>query len=91
MERKDTGVIAQELREVLPDAVRETGDVHLSSGVIKDVLGVNKVRRSREQLCVSARYSCLRCFQWSFANCMYIYMYMYGTCSCAFIVYLCQT
>ena len=49
MERKDTGVIAQELREVLPDAVRETGDVHLSSGVIKDVLGVNKVRRLREQ------------------------------------------
>ena len=43
-ELKDTGVIAQELREVLPDAVRETGDVHLNSGVINNLLGVNKVR-----------------------------------------------
>ena len=42
--RKDTGVIAQEIREVLPDAVRETGDLKLSSGSeVKNLLVVNKV------------------------------------------------
>ena len=52
-EMRDTGVIAQELREVLPDAVRETGDLELSSGVIEGLLGVNKVRSG---LCVQYMY-----------------------------------
>lgn len=44
-QRKETGVLAQELREVLPDAVRETGDLVLSSGeVIENFLTVNKDR-----------------------------------------------
>ena len=43
--RKDTGVIAQEIREVLPDAVQETGDVKLDNGKeVKNLLVVNKVR-----------------------------------------------
>ena len=43
-ERKETGVLAQELREVLPDAVKETGDLVLPSGeVIENFLTVNKV------------------------------------------------
>lgn len=42
--REDTGVIAQEIREVLPEAVKEAGDVPLGNGeVIKDFLVVNKV------------------------------------------------
>lgn len=41
--REDTGVIAQEIREVLPEAVKEAGDVPLGNGeVIKDFLVVNK-------------------------------------------------
>ena len=44
--RKDTGVIAQEVRDVLPDAVRETGDVPLPNGeVIENLLVVDKVKR----------------------------------------------
>ena len=42
--RKDTGVIAQELREVLPDAVHQAGDLKLSNGgEVKNLLVVNKV------------------------------------------------
>lgn len=42
--RDDTGVIAQEIREVLPEAVKEAGDIPLGNGeVIKDFLVVNKV------------------------------------------------
>ena len=42
--REDTGVVAQELREVLPDAVKETGDVTLGNGQkIENMLIVNKV------------------------------------------------
>lgn len=39
----DTGVIAQEVREVLPDAVREAGSVWLSSGQVggRCCIGVN--------------------------------------------------
>jgi hypothetical protein len=44
-ERADTGVLAQEVRTVLPDAVRETGDVLLPNGeVIDNFLVVNKER-----------------------------------------------
>ncbi|XP_064634266.1 myelin regulatory factor-like protein isoform X2 [Lineus longissimus] len=44
-ELEDTGVLAQELREVLPDAVTETGDVILSNGdTIEKFLVVNKDR-----------------------------------------------
>ncbi|XP_021360927.1 myelin regulatory factor-like isoform X3 [Mizuhopecten yessoensis] len=43
--RGDTGVIAQEVREVLPDAVMETGDVLLPGGQkIQNLLVVNKER-----------------------------------------------
>ena len=43
-EKYDTGVLAQELKEVLPDAVRETGDLTLSSGErLENFLIVNKV------------------------------------------------
>lgn len=42
--REDTGVIAQEVREVIPEAVKEAGDIPLKNGeVIKDFLVVNKV------------------------------------------------
>ncbi|XP_055996738.1 myelin regulatory factor-like protein isoform X8 [Ostrea edulis] len=41
--REDTGVIAQEVREVIPEAVKEAGDIPLKNGeVIKDFLVVNK-------------------------------------------------
>lgn len=44
-DRKETGIIAQELREVLPDAVKETGDFVLPSGeIIENFLTVNKDR-----------------------------------------------
>ena len=44
-QRTDTGVLAQELYSVLPDAVLETGDVILPSGeTIPNLLVVNKVR-----------------------------------------------
>ncbi|XP_060570604.1 myelin regulatory factor-like isoform X3 [Ruditapes philippinarum] len=43
--RKDTGVIAQEVQEVLPDAVIDTGDVKFENGnEIKNLLVVNKDR-----------------------------------------------
>lgn len=43
--RQDTGVLAQEIKEVLPDAVQETGDVVLSNGeTIENFLVVNKDR-----------------------------------------------
>jgi len=42
--RHDTGVLAHELRDVLPDAVTQTHDVTLANGdVIEDFLVVNKV------------------------------------------------
>ena len=42
--RHDTGVLAQELREVLPDAVTQSESVTLQTGdVIEDFLVVNKV------------------------------------------------
>jgi len=42
--RQDTGVLAQDVRDVLPDAVMPTHSVTLPSGdVIKDFLVVNKV------------------------------------------------
>ncbi|RWS30196.1 myelin regulatory factor-like protein, partial [Leptotrombidium deliense] len=41
----ETGVIAQEVREILPDAVKEAGDVTLSNGeTIENFLVVNKER-----------------------------------------------
>ncbi|CAH1787339.1 unnamed protein product [Owenia fusiformis] len=41
----DTGVLAQEVKVILPDAVRETGDVVLSNGeVVDNFLVVNKDR-----------------------------------------------
>ena len=43
-QRTDTGVLAQELHRVLPDAVLETGDVMLPNGdTIPNLLVVNKV------------------------------------------------
>lgn len=43
--RNDTGVIAQEIQEVLPDAVIDTGDVKFENGnEIKNLLVVNKDR-----------------------------------------------
>ena len=43
-EREDTGVLAQEVKKVLPDAVKETGDVVLADGQkIPNFLVVNKV------------------------------------------------
>ncbi|CAG5119575.1 unnamed protein product, partial [Candidula unifasciata] len=43
--REDTGVLAQEILDVLPDAVQETGDVVLSNGeTIENFLVVNKDR-----------------------------------------------
>lgn len=43
--KEDTGVIAQEIQEILPDAVQPGGDVVLPSGeVIENFLVVNKVR-----------------------------------------------
>lgn len=43
--QRDTGVLAQELREVLPDAVKETGDLVYPDGEVVDNLQVvNKVR-----------------------------------------------
>lgn len=44
-DRLDTGVIAQEVGQVLPDAVKDTGDVLLPGGqTIDNFLVVNKVR-----------------------------------------------
>jgi len=43
-QRFDTGVLAQELHQILPDAVLETGDVMLPGGeTIPNLLVVNKV------------------------------------------------
>lgn len=43
--REQTGVLAQDILEVLPDAVKEIGDVDLENGeVIKNFLVVNRVR-----------------------------------------------
>ena len=42
--RQDAGVLAQEIMDVLPDAVQSTGDVRLSNGgTIDNFLVVNKV------------------------------------------------
>jgi len=41
---EDTGVIAQEVQNVLPDAVRAGGDIRLPNGeIVNDFLVVNKV------------------------------------------------
>lgn len=51
MEVIDTGVIAQEIREVLPDAVLEAGSVLLPSGeIIDNFLLVNKDRIYMENI-----------------------------------------
>lgn len=43
-QRHDTGVLAQEVQTVLPDAVMETGNVALNSGKnVNNLLVVNKV------------------------------------------------
>lgn len=47
----DTGVIAQEIREVLPDAVKEAGSIRLPNGqVIDNFLFVNKDRIYMENI-----------------------------------------
>jgi len=44
-EAMDTGVIAQEVQKVIPEAVKETGDLDLGNGHrIENFLVVNKVR-----------------------------------------------
>jgi len=46
-QRTDTGLLAQELHCILPDAVLETGDVMLPNGeTIPNLLVVNKVQMS---------------------------------------------
>lgn len=48
-----TGVLAQEVRQVLPDAVRDTCDVTLPSGdTIENFQVVNKVRDWLTLLCL---------------------------------------
>lgn len=43
-EAMDTGVIAQEVQKILPEAVKETGDIELANGdKIDNFLVVNKV------------------------------------------------
>ena len=43
--RRDTGVLAQDVKEVLPDAVQQSHNVTLPTGdVIHDFLVVNKVK-----------------------------------------------
>ena len=45
MKKKQTGVIAQELRKVLPDAVESSGDLILGAGAeVNNMLIVNKDR-----------------------------------------------
>jgi len=47
--RHDTGVLAQDLSEVLPDAVSRSHNVSLPGGDIHDFLVVNKVRQTISQ------------------------------------------
>lgn len=45
-EAMDTGVIAQEVQQVLPEAVKETGNLDLGNGTqIENFLVVNKVKK----------------------------------------------
>ena len=45
MNKKQTGVIAQDLKMVLPDAVESAGDIFLDSGTeVKNMLIINKDR-----------------------------------------------
>ncbi len=47
----DTGVIAQEVRKVLPDAVKEAGSIRLPDGIVIDnFLVVNKDRLFMENI-----------------------------------------
>ncbi|KAK3779932.1 hypothetical protein RRG08_054185 [Elysia crispata] len=49
--RQDTGVLAQEIMEILPDAVQETGDFVLSNGeTIENFLVLNKDRLFMENV-----------------------------------------
>ncbi|GFO12761.1 myelin regulatory factor [Plakobranchus ocellatus] len=49
--RQDTGVLAQEIMEILPDAVQETGDFVLSNGAtIENFLVLNKDRLFMENV-----------------------------------------
>ena len=53
--RQDAGVLAQELLDVLPDAVQSTGDVRLASGnTLENFLVVNKVSSFRT-LCLTKK------------------------------------
>ena len=53
--RQDAGVLAQELLDVLPDAVQSTGDVRLASGnTLENFLVVNKVSSFRT-LCLTRK------------------------------------
>ena len=53
-EQIETGVLAQQVQTVLPDAVRETGDVVLNNGrAIDNFLVVNKVSNILQFITVS--------------------------------------
>lgn len=55
----ETGVLAQEVSLVLPDAVRETGDVLLPNGQrIDKFLVVNKVSDSSQDIFIHEKLSC---------------------------------
>jgi hypothetical protein len=44
-EKVETGVLAQQVKTILPDAVRETGDIAFSNGrTVDNFLVVNKVK-----------------------------------------------
>jgi len=44
-ESADTGIIAQEVQKIIPEAVKETGDIELPNGhKVNNFLVVNKVR-----------------------------------------------
>lgn len=76
-DRLDTGVLAQEVSQVLPDAVRETGDVLLPGGqridnflVVNKVLDSFSIRKSIGFKSTQCQMSSLCVFHlnWFFAN-----------------------